>query len=107
MHQHRLLNELPLTWVDTDNVSHRKKHVTSTKSVQFEVMDLCIMQFVLLQNWISYGWSYTDREMDTFHYNMYGFCGITLGLVLTGFLLMYIPDYQWVRCPSTPLRRLF
>jgi len=45
-------------------------------------------------NWMSYGFSYTDREMDAFGYNMVMFMGISVVGCFCAFIVSYLPDHK-------------
>lgn len=44
------------------------------------------------KNWISYGYSYTDRAADIQKAHLIFFCNVTLMLVCTVFYYWYLPD---------------
>jgi len=51
-------------------------------------------------NWISYGYSLTDRDEDHFTHKMMMFLYITVGMCGLGFFFAYFPDYRnrdWTR----------
>merc|ERR1711860_141829 len=45
-------------------------------------------------NWMSYGYSLTDREFDRTSHHMTMFMFITLCICGTGFMLAYMPDHR-------------
>jgi len=45
-------------------------------------------------NWMSYGYSLTDREYDRVGHNLILFIGITLVICWGGFFIAYLPDHR-------------
>ncbi|XP_074646409.1 NADH dehydrogenase [ubiquinone] 1 beta subcomplex subunit 11, mitochondrial-like [Tubulanus polymorphus] len=46
------------------------------------------------KNWISYGYSLTDKDEDEWAHNIIMFAGITLCLCGGSFIFAYLPDFQ-------------
>lgn len=57
-------------------------------------MHKCI--FFQFQNWVSYGFDFTDRDMDTFMKNMVMFLIVSCMFVAAMTFVMYAPDVRLV-----------
>lgn len=78
-----------------------KKNDTSiakplSSQVSEEVTDFSIEAVKKSKNWISYGFSRTDKEEDRQHTRAVYFMGLTLAICGTVFVWSYLPDRQYL-----------
>lgn len=78
-----------------------KKNETSiakplSAQVSEEVTDFSIEAVRKSKNWVSYGFSRTDKEEDRQYTNAVYFMGVTLAICGTVFIWSYLPDRQYL-----------
>lgn len=78
-----------------------KKNETSvakplSSQVSEEVTDFSIEAVRKSKNWVSYGFSRTDKEEDRQYTRAVYFCGISIAIVGTVFWWSYLPDRQYL-----------